>query len=67
MFLKRTWLCLRQIQTNLDASEGLPVKTKITRQKEGCKANADRADKGGREVGEMLKMADKGGRGLRKC
>ena len=29
MFLKRTWLCLRPIQTNLEASEGLQVKTKM--------------------------------------
>ena len=29
MFFKRTWLCLRPIQTNLEASEGLPVKTKM--------------------------------------
>ena len=29
MFLKRTWVCLRLIQTNLKASEGLPVKTKM--------------------------------------
>ena len=29
MFLKRTWLCLHPIQTNLEASEGLPVKTKM--------------------------------------
>ena len=28
MFLKRTWLCLHPIQTNLEASEGLPVKTR---------------------------------------
>ena len=29
MFSKRTWLCLSPIQTNLEASEGLPVKTKM--------------------------------------
>ena len=29
MFLKRTTLCLRPIQTNFEASEGLPVKTKM--------------------------------------
>ena len=29
MFLKRTLLGLRPIQTNLEASEGLPVKTKM--------------------------------------
>ena len=29
MFSKRTWLCLRPIQTNLEASDGLPVKTKM--------------------------------------
>ena len=26
MFLKRTWLCLHPIQTNLEASEGLPIR-----------------------------------------
>ena len=31
--------------------------------KGGGVANADRADKGGRGVWEMLKMVDKGGRG----
>ena len=29
IFLKRTWLCLPPIQPNLEASEGLPVKTKM--------------------------------------
>ena len=29
MFSKRTWLCLRPIQTNLEASEVLQVKTKM--------------------------------------
>ena len=38
------------------------VLTKIMRQKEGGQANADRADKGWRGVGEMLTMADKGGK-----
>ena len=43
----------------------LNILTKILSQKEGGLANADRAYKGGRGVGEMLKMADKGGLG--KC
>ena len=29
MFLKRTWLCLCPIHTNLETSEGLLVKTKM--------------------------------------
>ena len=42
----------------------LNILTKKTSQKEGGLANADRADQGGRGVGEMLTMADKGGRGV---
>ena len=41
----------------------LNMLTKIMRQKEGGKANADRAYTGESGVGEMLTMADKGGRG----
>ena len=36
--------------------------TKLMRQREGGCANADMADKGGRGVGEMLTLADEGGR-----
>ena len=40
------------------------ILTKITSQNEGGgQANADRADRGGRGVGVMLTMADKGERG----
>ena len=36
--------------------------TKLTRESKGGWANADIADNGGRGFGEMLTMADKGGR-----
>ena len=39
-----------------------------TEKEGGGSANADKADIGGRRVGEMLTMADKGGRGaVEKC
>ena len=37
--------------------------TKLTQKRKGGLANADKADKGGRGVGEILTMADKGGMG----
>ena len=36
--------------------------TKLTQNRKGGSTNADKAGKGGRGVGEMLTMADKGGR-----
>ena len=37
--------------------------TNLTQKWKGGLANADKADKGWRGVGEMLTLADKGGRG----
>ena len=41
----------------------LNIFTKVTQKRKGSSANADKTDKGGRGVGEMLTMADKGRRG----
>ena len=38
--------------------------TNLTGQWEGGWANADMVDEGGRGVGQMLTLADKGGRGV---
>ena len=38
--------------------------TKLTQKRKGVWGNADKADKVGGGVGEMLIMADKGGRGV---